>query len=57
VGYTLTCEGSDFPYARPNAISGFVEDLDTYDFADEELREKIYHKNAEDLLASGRNIR
>ncbi|KAL2842612.1 2-amino-3-carboxymuconate-6-semialdehyde decarboxylase [Aspergillus pseudodeflectus] len=47
--------GSDFPYARPNAITAFREDLDAYDLG-EELREMVYHKNAESLLASGRTI-
>jgi hypothetical protein len=51
----MVCLGSDFPYARPNAITAFREDLDAYDLG-EELREMVYHKNAESLLASGRTV-
>ncbi|KAJ0422993.1 amidohydrolase-like protein [Aspergillus carlsbadensis] len=46
--------GSDFPYARPSLMAGFNENLDAYDFGPG-LREKIYHGNAESLLAAGKN--
>ncbi|KAL3440599.1 amidohydrolase-like protein [Aspergillus insuetus] len=45
--------GSDFPYARPTLVTGFNQNLDAYDFGQPELREMVYHANAERLLASG----
>lgn len=46
----LTGTGSDFPYASPEKTRGFKELLDAFPM-DQNLRDKIYLKNAESILS------